>query len=170
MNLKNKIYVENGDIPTGLWELQDSGKRIQLDNDRIYIALNKHLIALEVVNEKNDRTLTGTGSAALVGGLVLGPLGAIAGAIYGGKRDAEVVVIGVLSDQRKFVAKIDKDDLPKLKLIITNSPVSGDSIEKFSQEDNKNYNEKLAKEGKDHAYSILVVIVLFILIGMLSSC
>ncbi|MEH6559777.1 MAG: hypothetical protein V7708_18445, partial [Oceanicoccus sp.] len=74
--LSNDIYVEHDcDIPGGMWKYDAIDSKLINAEKRIYVALKTHLLSVEVIGEKNDRTLGGTGAAAIVGGVLVGPLG-----------------------------------------------------------------------------------------------
>ena len=78
-------------------------------------------------DKRSERTASGTAAGLIVGSIVLGPLGGIAGAIWGGaKKKTNKVGFGVqLKDGRQFIAEADFDVFVKIKsyvpLISTNT-------------------------------------------------
>lgn len=119
-----KLFVSGGDIAHGTWYLETGGV-MRNHTYKQQIQLNDHLTSVQVVQATNDRTISGTASAAALGTLVAGPLGAIAGAAYGGKRDKEAVVACELSDGSAFVAKFDGGYLGQFLGYKTGKPKSG---------------------------------------------
>jgi len=61
---------------------------------------------IEVITEENQKHLLGTLGLGLAGGLLLGPLGLLAGVLAGGRRK-EVCFIIWLKDGRKILAAAD---------------------------------------------------------------
>lgn len=122
-----KIFVTGGDIASGNWDLDVDGVMRSYAYSQ-QVNLNHHLTNVEVVQAKNDRTISGTASAAALGTLVAGPLGTIAGAAFGGKRDKETVVACELSDGSAFVAKFDGVHLSHFLGCKTGKPKSGPAV------------------------------------------
>ncbi len=143
----NEVWMEDCDIGGGSWMYDAEKKELKKDDLRIKIRLNKHLTKIQIVSEKNDRTISGTVSAGIVGAVALGPLGALAGSLYGGKRDKETVIYGELSDGNTFVGKCDNDVFPKLLACVTKNPESGPSIEGYGEENLQEVREKYQNEG-----------------------
>ena len=61
---------------------------------------------VELITEENQKKFLGAAGLGLAGGLLLGPVGAIAGLLAGG-RSKEVCFACYLKDGRKFLAKGD---------------------------------------------------------------
>jgi hypothetical protein len=98
------------------------------------IQLKDNITGIELFthDKRSERTASGTVAATIVGSIALGPLGGIAGAMWGGARKkTNNVGFGVqLKDGRQFIAEADFDVFVKIKsyvpLISTNI---GDSKE-----------------------------------------
>ena len=125
-----KIRVMSGDIAEGYWELRgcvmnraaDLFKEISSDPASL-LDLDQQIASIEIqtVEEANKAcNLAGVGIGALAGFRILGPLGAIAGAVIGQSlmgNCAELKVEVELKDGRKFVAQMDKNIHKRLKAI-----------------------------------------------------
>jgi len=169
----NKIVMGACDLGEGEWVLDESansansdGSKTILKNDLLSkrIHLKSSLIEFKVVSDKNDRTFGGTVSAGIVGAVALGPLGGIAGALYGGKRDKETIVYGKLSDGKTFVGTCDSTLVPKLFACVTNNPVLGVSIEDYSSKEkdviDKGIVDATTNEVKGWSYVVLIALPL----------
>ncbi len=69
---------------------------------------------LEVASEESVKKVGGTLGWGVVGGLVAGPLGAIAGALLGGN-GKDVTFVAELKDDRKFMGTMNNSAFTKLK-------------------------------------------------------
>jgi hypothetical protein len=174
----NEIWMEDCDIGGGLWKYDGRSKAIKNESDEKKVSLKKHLKKIEIVSDKNDRTFGGTLAAGVVGAVALGPLGAIAGALYGGKRDKETVIYGELSDGKTFVGKCNNDLFPKLLACVTNVASSGvsaaskprtaskprassASVQGYNKEEKEELQQKVADEYDESFYmSILTFFAL----------
>ena len=93
---------------------------VQLKNNITGVELFTH-------DKKSERTASGTFAATIVGSIALGPLGGVAGALWGGARKkTNKVGFGVqLKDGKQFIAEADFDVFVKIKsyvsLISTNT-------------------------------------------------
>ena len=98
-------------------------------SSHMFIQLKDNITGIELFthDKKSERTASGTFAATIVGSIALGPLGGIAGAMWGGKKKkTNKVGFGVqLKDGRQFIAEADFDVFVKIKsyvsLISTNT-------------------------------------------------
>lgn len=65
-------------------------------------------------SEETVKKFFGTAGMALIGGIVLGPIGALAGALVGGRKK-EIAFIARLKDGRKFMATADNKTYLKIQ-------------------------------------------------------
>jgi hypothetical protein len=77
------------------------------------VDLKAELESVESLNEEKVKKLAGTAGWAAAGGVMLGPLGLLGGAIFGGNR-TEVAFAAYLKDGRKFMATTDAKTWKKL--------------------------------------------------------
>jgi hypothetical protein len=66
--------------------------------------LKGNIEQIEIVTEENKKKFTGSVGWGIVGGLALGPIGALAGVLSGG-RSKETLLACTLKDGRMFIAK-----------------------------------------------------------------
>lgn len=70
---------------------------------RLSIVRPNQITRLEIATEDSIKSMTGTLGWGAAGGLILGPIGLLAGLLLGGKKK-EIAFICQLSDGRKFMA------------------------------------------------------------------
>jgi hypothetical protein len=70
------------------------------------VLLPGNIESLDVVTEENKKRFVGAAGWGLVGAAALGPLGALAGVLAGG-RTKEVVVAVALKSGQRFLAQVD---------------------------------------------------------------
>lgn len=75
---------------------------------------SKRLKSVEVATEEKIKKLSGALSFGLVGGVLLGPLGALVGALVGGNKK-EITFVATFHDGRSFVATTDPKTFAALK-------------------------------------------------------
>lgn len=128
MSTKDKIHVQEGDIKTGYWYLDgcemwryDPGKT---DTSKIKINIKNQFTSIELFSTDDKRTASGTGAAGLVGLAVAGPLGAVAGMLYGGKKKNETIVMCNLGNNKMFLAVMDISVYAKLKMCVAKNSAS----------------------------------------------
>ena len=106
-----KMEVVNGQkkwrVP---YSVKEGYEIVKLKNNITGIELFTH-------DKRSERTASGTFAATIVGSIALGPLGGIAGAMWGGKKKkTNKVGFGVqLKDGRQFIAEADFDVFVKIK-------------------------------------------------------
>jgi len=83
----------------------------QLVGDRVDPA---SVVALDVASEDSVKKIGGSLGWGVAGGVLMGPLGLIAGAILGGNRK-DVTFIAELSEGRKFMATTDSKTYTELQ-------------------------------------------------------
>lgn len=76
-----------------------------------------HLELLDVASEDNVKKAAGTIGWGAAGGLVLGPVGLLAGLLLGG-RQKEVTFVAKFKDGRKLLATTDSKTFAKLKAVV----------------------------------------------------
>src|SRR4051812_14469536 len=64
------------------------------------------LVKVEIITEENKKKFIATAGWGLVGGVLLGPLGVLAGVLAGGNKK-EVCVACTVKDGRRFMALVD---------------------------------------------------------------
>jgi hypothetical protein len=84
------------------------------------------IVSIGVVNEESEKSKSFTGSAvgAGLGGLVLGPVGLIAGALAGGNKKSKVIKLGIKFKDKNWIlaeyntkSTVDKLDLNNIQQI-----------------------------------------------------
>lgn len=70
------------------------------------IDLKKELERVEIQTEDSVKKLAGTAGWGLAGGVLFGPLGLLAGIVFGGRKK-DVLFTAYLKDGRKFLAVTD---------------------------------------------------------------
>jgi hypothetical protein len=69
---------------------------------------------MEVVTEENKKSIMKATGWGLLGGITFGPLGALAGLVFGGRGKQQYIAC-YLKDGRKFLAVVDGEALMRLK-------------------------------------------------------
>lgn len=103
-----KVKVLGGDIPKGEWDF--NGGMMTPDpatGNFDCISLISDIKKVTLQTEDSVKDLGQTLGFALAGGVIFGPLGALAGYLASGNRK-EVCALVELSDDRKFVAVMDQ--------------------------------------------------------------
>ena len=77
------------------------------------IKLNDHLVAAEHVTEENKHSLLSKAGWGTLGGLVLGPVGALAGIVFAGN-SKEICCACKLDTGEQFLVTCDVDEYKKL--------------------------------------------------------
>jgi len=80
--------------------------------------------AIEIVGEESSRSITTALLQGLAGGVVLGPLGALAGFVLTDENQ-EVSFLATLKDERKIMATVDKSTYAKIAAQVGRSITSG---------------------------------------------
>lgn len=103
-----KIKVIGGDIAQGDWDY-NGGMLCQdpTTGNAEIVSLPGEIKSLTVQTEDSVKDLAKTLGFTLAGGLLLGPVGLVAGYFAGGKRK-EVCILCELKDGRRFVAVMDQ--------------------------------------------------------------
>jgi len=78
------------------------------------INLIKQLDKVQVITEENKKSIISATGWGMLGGITFGPLGALAGLVFGG-RHKEHYIACYLKDGRKFLAIVDNEALIRLK-------------------------------------------------------
>jgi len=77
------------------------------------IKLSANIERIEIMTEEKAKSFLGSAGLGIVGGLVFGPIGALAGILAGGNK-REVCFACYLKDGRKFMAITDPKTYQKL--------------------------------------------------------
>jgi hypothetical protein len=102
--LENKqVKVLGGDIQAGEWEYNMGALWSAFDQ----VNLMGEIKSIQLQTEESVKRLPETAAWGLAGGLVFGPLGALAGVVLGGNRK-NVCALCELKDGRKFLATMDQ--------------------------------------------------------------
>lgn len=116
INLKaNEFYLMGGDFGSGFLRLED-GFFIK---DKIAINSSR-LIHCNIVKDEHKTTQSGIGRIAggIIGGALLGPIGAIGGLLSGGKKKIDqTIVMCTFDDNRTFIAETTQVDAANLQRI-----------------------------------------------------
>ncbi len=97
-----------------------SDPRLELVTDDLDDPQKIPLTELDTVEEATEENVNNIGGAVgwgTAGALLLGPVGLLAGALLGGKKQ-EVTFVAKLKDGRKFMATTDKKTFIKLKAAV----------------------------------------------------
>jgi len=112
---ENALMVRSGDIERGMWGLAET-----------LIAKGDEVIQLDclqtctIVSDRHETVQTGMGriSGGIIGGVLLGPIGAAGGLLTGGKRKIdETIILCRLFDNRSFTAECSQLTAAKLTQI-----------------------------------------------------
>jgi len=98
----NKVKILGGDLTEGEWEYS----RGTLWGPFEHIELRGAVKRVQPQTEESVKKLAETLGWGLAGMVVMGPLGAVAGAFLGGNRK-QVCALIELNDDRKFLATMD---------------------------------------------------------------
>jgi hypothetical protein len=103
-----QIDIVAGDIPAGKWEFSGSMLTPDAASGLVEVVdLMDSIAKLEVQTQDSVKDLGKTLGLTVAGGVLMGPLGAIAGYFAGGSRK-QVCVLVTLNDKRKFLAVMDQ--------------------------------------------------------------
>jgi predicted RNA-binding Zn-ribbon protein involved in translation (DUF1610 family) len=111
----NEFYLMGGDFGSGYLRLED-GFFIK---DKIAINSSR-LIHCNIVKDEHITTQSGMGRIAggIIGGALLGPIGAIGGLLSGGKKKIDqTIVMCTFDDNRTFIAETTQVDAANLQRI-----------------------------------------------------
>ncbi len=102
-----KVTVMAGDISTGRWDF-NGGMMTPEPGSGLVDCVNLYgeIERLNVQTEESVKDLQKTLGFTIAGGLILGPLGVVAGYFAGGSRK-EVCVLVHLKDKRRFLCNMD---------------------------------------------------------------
>lgn len=103
-----KVKVVGGDIPAGEWDF--NGGMMTADpasGCADVISLMGEIKKLTIQTEESVKDVAKTLGLTIAGGLLLGPVGVVAGYFAGGKRK-EVCVLCELKDGKRFLATMDQ--------------------------------------------------------------
>lgn len=112
------MMVHAGDYSKGecfILESPITSKNIQngWEYNSKHISL-KQLEAIEIASEESVKRIGGAIGWGAVGGMLLGPVGLLAGLLIGGKKN-EVTFVARFKDGRKMLATTDKREFTKLQ-------------------------------------------------------
>lgn len=102
---KGKIFVKRMD---GKLSILDGWKQIMLDETNIS--------NIEIMNQEQSKDTGSTVARGLVGGVLLGPVGLLAGAMLGKNSSINMITI-TFTDGQKSLVEVDKDILDRLMTI-----------------------------------------------------
>lgn len=103
-----KVKVVGGDIPAGEWDF-NGGMMTPDPTSGLsdVISLMGEIKNLTIQTEESVKNVAKTLGLTIAGGILLGPLGVVAGYFAGGNRK-EVCVLCELKDGKKFLATMDQ--------------------------------------------------------------
>jgi proteasome assembly chaperone (PAC2) family protein len=78
------------------------------------VDLAEKLNKVEIVTEENKKSIISATGWGILGGITFGPLGALTGLVFGGRRKEHYVAC-YLNDGRKFLAVVDSEALLRLQ-------------------------------------------------------
>lgn len=116
-----KIKIHAGDFPKG--DCQYSSSSISFPwqwGDGLFgksLDLKKELQHIELANEESVKKWGGTIGWGAVGGVLLGPVGLLAGLLLGGK-SKEVTFIAIMKDGKKFLATTDSKTYTSMMALV----------------------------------------------------
>lgn len=102
---KGKIFVKRMD---GKLSILDGWKQIMLDETNIS--------NIEIMNQEQSKDTGSTVARGLVGGVLLGPVGLLAGAMLGKNSSINMITI-TFTDGQKSLVEVDKDIFDRLMTI-----------------------------------------------------
>ncbi len=103
-----KVKVIAGDLQAGDWDFNGGMMTPDPKTGLVdCVSLMSEIKELKIQTEESVKDLTRTLGLTIAGGVLLGPLGAIAGYFAGGNRK-QVCVLVELNDGRKFLAMVDQ--------------------------------------------------------------
>ncbi|AVG17777.1 hypothetical protein CFN79_18955 [Chromobacterium vaccinii] len=117
----SKVQIHAGDFPKGDGNLSGSNLSFKWQwGDGILgksLDLKKELQHVELANEESVKKWGGTIGWGAVGGVLLGPVGLLAGLLLGGK-SKEVTFIAVMKDGKKFLATADSKTYTRIMALV----------------------------------------------------
>ena len=115
------VNVIAGDVVKGRWDFAGTWnpQTVSFDNLRLVHGLHvfyfkNDIRSVDLIKEENKKEFLGSATAGAIGGLLLGPVGLVAGALAGGNKN-EVTFIGYLNDGKKFMATTDRKTFTNLQ-------------------------------------------------------
>ncbi|MFT9495869.1 hypothetical protein [Anaerosolibacter sp.] len=113
-----KLTIHAGDFTKGPGEYSFGSFTLRTEKHKIIgeTISEKELDVVEVASEENVKKLGGTIGWGAVGGVLLGPVGLLAGLLAGGKK-TEVTFIAKFKDGRKMLATTDSKTFTKIRAV-----------------------------------------------------
>ena len=112
------LNVLNGDISTGEWTVTGTSVSASMRQGNKVISLNK-LTSVYQVSEILDPDVGGAAACGVFGGVLFGPLGALAGAALGGTRK-QITFQAHFKNGDSFTGVIEKSKWPGLVALANN--------------------------------------------------
>lgn len=110
--MATKIQVLNGDIPSGQWTATGTPTGASMSNGSQAVSLND-LTMVYQISENLDVDTGGAAACGIFGGLLFGPLGALAGAAFGGNRK-QITFKAHFANGKTFTGMVEKSKFPIL--------------------------------------------------------
>lgn len=116
--MATSLNVLNGDISTGNWTITGNSISASMKQGSQVISLNK-LDSVYQVSEALDADIGGAAACGVFGGILFGPLGALAGAALGGNRK-QITFQAHFKNGDSFTGQIEKSKWPGLVALANN--------------------------------------------------
>ncbi|MFZ3487262.1 hypothetical protein [Vibrio harveyi] len=110
-----KIKVHTANFPYSDSDIRISGGSLFIQSKTTFeCIIGSQIKSLELANEENVKKIGGTLGWSVVGGVIAGPVGVLAGAMLGGKRK-DVTFVVEFDDGRTFMGTVDSKSFSALK-------------------------------------------------------
>jgi hypothetical protein len=115
----SNITILGGDISKGRWSVSTVFDNFTMMVNGIPFDMRSEVDTVEIMTEDKVKKFAGSVGLGLVGGIALGPLGAIGGLLAGGNKK-EVCFVCTLKSGQKFIGKTDGKTFQKLMTLSFN--------------------------------------------------
>lgn len=109
-----KVKVHAGDFPSITMEFNGKSFSFYEKGWTNTFLPAKEIESLEIATEDKVKKIGGTLTGGLVGGVLLGPLGLVGGALLGGNKK-EITFIAIFKDGKKMLATTDSKTFTQIQ-------------------------------------------------------